>query len=370
MKMTSANRKIIATILILILVALIVRAIVASRNSSNSNTTVKVGVLLSLTGDVAVTGEKLDQGIQLASTDLKSQGIEFNIQDTHSKPADAISAAQQLMTTNKADIFIGPYIPEEAIALSPIAAKENKTLFALAYCTTSFESLSNVFCAYPTASLQLDTIMPVFHDKNVKKVALVDTNTDFGIDSDKTMKAKGVTNGYEVVFSEFTKAGERNFRTIVSKVVATSPDAVFMASDNPTDAITFMKQLYEAGYKGVRVTFIDVDNKNLEGFGDSVEGTYAPGIAPSHFSKQFSDLYNAKYNKDPDYTSAMAWDVAHYIAQTLKENGGNVSTIGTDIIKTKYMNPAISNFKYLPDRTIQYDLEVNIVKNGKYVPIK
>jgi branched-chain amino acid transport system substrate-binding protein len=358
------------TIWIVVVVVIIIVIIgISSSGTSNQKASTQVGVLLSLSGDVAVTGEKLDRGIELASADLKSQGIEFNVQDTHSKPADAISAAQQLMTTGKADVFIGPYIPEEAIALSPIALKKKISIFALAYCTPSFAPLSNVFCAYPTASLQLDTIMPVFKEKNVKTVALVDTNTDFGIDSDKTMKAKAAPNGYEVVSGELVKAGERNFRTVISKIMPLSPDAVFMAADNPTDAITFMKQLYEAGYKGVRVTFIDVDNKNLQGFGQSVEGIYAPGIAPSKFSKTFTDAYRAKYNADPDYPSAMAWDVAHYIAQTLKENGGNTSSLNTDILKTEYKNPAISNFKYLPDRTIQYDLEVNIVKGETYVPL-
>lgn len=330
----------------------------------------KVGVLLTLSGDDAVSGEKLGRGIELAKKDLAAQGIDFVVQDTQSKPANAISAAQKMMDTDGIDLFIGPYSPDEAIALSPIAAARNKDIFALSYCSSSFVSLTNVWCAYPTAPAQLAGLMPIFAARKVKTVALVDSNTDFGQDSDKTMKAMAARNGYSVVFSDFSKNGERNFRTYVTKVMALKPDAVFMASDNPTDTLTFMKQLYEAGYKGTRVTFIDVDNKNLEGFGQSVEGTIAPGIAPTHFSPQFTDIYRKAYGEDPDYYSAMSWDVAHDIVSALDHNGWDLSTLGATVASTTYAAPAISGFRYLPDRTVLYDLEVNVVKDGKYVPMQ
>ena len=366
------NKKLIGGLAVLIVAIIVVVAANGQKGPTSPSTTehnLKVGVLLSLSCDTAVSGEKLARGIELAKQDLKSRGITFIVQDTKSKPADAISAAQQLIDVEKADVFIGPYIPDEAIALSPIAAARNKNLFALSYCSSSFIPLKNVWCAYPTAPAQLAGLMPIFRNRNVKTVALVDSNTDFGQDSDKTMKAMATDNGYKVVYSDFSKSGERNFRTYVTKVMAQKPGAVFMASDNPTDAITFMKQLYEAGYKGTRVTFIDVDNKNLEGFGQALEGVLAPGVAPTHFSQRFTDLYRKAYGTDPDYYSAMSWDVAHHIVSALDQNGWSVDTLGASVASTTYASPAIGNFHYQPDRTILYDLEVNVVKDGKYVPM-
>lgn len=362
-------------IAIVVIVIVVIFGIAASQKRSDSapqaaQTHLKIGVLLTLSGDDAVSGEKLQRGIELAKKDLAAQGVEFVIQDTGSKPASAVSAAQKMMDADHVNLFIGPYSPDEAIALSPVAAARSMNIFALSYCSSSFEPLSNVWCAYPTAPAQLDGLMPIFKARKVQTVALLDSNTDFGRDSDKTMKNKAAGNGYRVVFSDFAKSGERNFRTYVTKVAALKPDAVFMASDNPTDTLTFMKQLYEAGYRGTRVTFIDVDNKNLEGFGQTVEGTIAPGIAPTRFSTRFTDLYKQAYDSDPDYYSAMSWDVAHYVVAALNQNGWSLQKLGSTVASTTYPDPAIGGFKYQPDRTILYNLEVNIVKDGKYVPMQ
>ena len=66
-----------------------------------------------------------------------------------------------------------------------------------------------------------------------------------------------------------------------------------------------MKQLNDLRYEGMRITFIDVDNKYLKQFGKAVDGTYAPGIAPSNFSKSFTDAYQKKYNKIKIAANAM-----------------------------------------------------------------
>ncbi|HEX7724628.1 MAG TPA: penicillin-binding protein activator [Candidatus Paceibacterota bacterium] len=363
------NKKVGLSILLIVIVVVL---IVLSRHSGTAvipvEHPIKVGVLLPLSGDTAVSGEKLSRGIALAQKDLAESGVTFVIQDTKNRPADTISAAKQLMDTQHVDVFVGPYGPDEAIALAPVAAAQNKNVFALSYCSSSFVSLKNVWCAYPTAPVQLQGLVPIFKSRNIETIAILDSNTDFGIDSDKTMKAMAAANNYQIVYSDFSKAGERNFRTYVTKIMAQKPDVVFMASDNPTDTLTFMKQLHEAGYKGTRVTFIDVDSKNLEGFGESVEGTIAPGIAPTHFSKEFTKLYHAAYNAEPDYYSAMAWDVVHDVVNALDHRDRNFAVLGDAVTNTAYSDPAIGNFRYLPDRTVLYDMEVNVVKDGKYVP--
>lgn len=117
-----------------------------NKSTSNNNVGLKVGVILPLTGDLSITGEKMYQGVQLAQAELEKDGVKFVVEDSHSKPTDAVSAASKLLNVDKVDVIIGTYSPDETIAVAPVALKANKDVFSFSFCSDSFLSLKNVFC--------------------------------------------------------------------------------------------------------------------------------------------------------------------------------------------------------------------------------
>jgi ABC-type branched-subunit amino acid transport system substrate-binding protein len=142
-------------------------------------------------------------------------------------------------------------------------------------------------------------------------------------------------------------------------------DGVFAATDFPADALTLVKQLRELGFKGTPITFIDVDNKNIEKFGATAEGTFAPGIAPSAFSSSFTKRYKEKFNADPDYVSALGYDITKNVVNALEANPGKSADVA--VRSYTYTNPAIGDFHFLEDRTVTYYLDLQMVRDGAYV---
>lgn len=333
-----------------------------------NNKPFKIGVILPLTGSVAVSGEKLLQGIELAKKELDSSKFEFIIEDDHTKTTDAISAAKKLLDIDKVDVLVGLYVPDSVVAVSPIAKEKGVTIFSASYCSDQFKNLDNVFCGYPGAIDQLRTVLPEVKKQNIKTVALVNTNDDFGINSRDGMVSLAKEGGYSVSVNELVPFESRDLKTQADKVIASKSDAIFMASGDTAQAFTLMKILKERGYKGMRITFVDINKKALADFKGFVEDTFAPGIAPNKFSKDFTDKYKTLFGKDvEDYVPALSYDITKSVSEIMSSKGFDKSKFIQQAIDLKYKNPAISGFGYKSDRSMSFDMELWTVKNGDYI---
>lgn len=351
-------------IVVLIVLAIIFVLIVSSSGKTAAGP-LKIGVIIPRTGDAAITGEKIYKGVRIAESEIGSKA-QFIYEDSHSKPTDAVTAAHKLLDVDHVDVIIGTYVPEEAMAVAPAAKAAGKFVFTFSYCSDAFAQYDNLFCGYPTAEDQIKTAFKAITDAGVKKMAIVDSNSDFGINSQKVVEKYAPELGYSIVHNDLVK-DLKDFRTTAAKIKSAGADAVFTATDAPSGALLLAKQLKEAGFNGMRITFIDVDTKNLKDFGSSVEGTLAPGIAPSNFSQHFMDAFKKANTIDPDYTSALGFDVAHYVVGAMEKGVSGGANVGEQVKSYAYENPAIKNFKYKDDRTVIYDMELWTVKNGEYV---
>ena len=359
------NQKVVLPLIVIIAVIVWYVAVNTSQPGTSSGP-IKIGVILPLTGDLAVTGEKIFNGFQIAQAELANKNIQFIVEDSHSKPGDAVSAVSKLLNVDGVSLIIGTYSPDETLAVAPLAKDKGENVFSFSFCSDSFKEYDNVFCAYPNASHQLDTVIPVVKSKGVKTMALVNQNSDFGLNSRDAMKSKTSIGGYTIVLDELVSGGQSDYRTTAAKVIASKADGVFTAADNPIDALKITSELYQLGFKGTRITFVDVDNKNLQQFGTSVEGTLAPGIAPSQFSSAFGLAYKAKFGSDPDYTAALGYDITRYVIGTLKKENWSADSLTANVLDYKYPDPAIAGFRFLQDRTVVYQLELQVAKSGKY----
>ncbi len=329
---------------------------------------IKIGVILPLTGESAVSGEKLLQGIKLAQKELDPKKFTFVVEDDHTKATDAVTAAKKLMEVDKVDVIVGLYMSDSVVAVAPLAKEKGITIFSPSFCSDSFKDLDNVFCGYPGAVDQLRTVIPEMYSKKVKTVALVNTNDDFGISSRDAMVALS-SNNYTVALNELVPFKSRDLKTQADKVVASKADAVFMASADTSQAFTLMKLLSERNYKGMRITFVDIDKKALKDFGSSVEGTYAPGIAPVKFSDDFTKKYTAEYSKAPeDYVPALGYDIARKVAGIMEQSTDKSNVVSAAFAHV-YQNPAIKGFGYELNRSVRFELELWQAKGGEYVGV-
>lgn len=364
-------KKIIGLIILIVVVLIIVLIVTSGTTDKQQATPFKIGVLLPLTGESSVSGEKLLQGIRLAEKEIDPQQITLVVEDTHTEVKDAVTAAKKLMEVDKVNVLIGVYVPDEVVAIAPLAKEKGITIFSASFCSDSFKEFDNVFCGYPGALDQLHTVISEIKKRQVKQVALVNTNDDFGMSSRDAMVTLAGEGGYSIALNELVPFGNKDLKTSADKVLASKADSVFMASGDTSQAFTLMKLLSERGYKGTRITFVDIDKKALKDFGSTVEGTLAPGIAPNKFSADFTEKYTKEYNKVPeDYVVALGYDVAKVVTGVMSQETFDSKNFVSQAINFDYKTPAIKGFRYKEDHSVNFGLELWQAKGGEYVAVE
>jgi len=95
--------------------------------------TVKIGIILPLTGDAGNYGKSLKEGIITADL-LLSDSLGFNVQiiyeDSKAEPQQAVSAMNKLISADKVSSVIGDMFTSTTLAIAPIAEKNNILLLS------------------------------------------------------------------------------------------------------------------------------------------------------------------------------------------------------------------------------------------------
>ncbi|MEK7390909.1 MAG: ABC transporter substrate-binding protein, partial [Patescibacteria group bacterium] len=97
--------------IIIIVIIVVLGGILFTKNSSNlqtDKTAIKVGVIIPLTGDLAIIGEELKKGIDLAISELQFKGLNITAiyEDDRFDPKVTATAANKLLNIDKVNFAV------------------------------------------------------------------------------------------------------------------------------------------------------------------------------------------------------------------------------------------------------------------------
>lgn len=94
---------------------------------------IKVGILLPLTGDFAFFGEQARHGIELAAKELNKENelVKVVYQDTKCLPREALSGFKKLITIDRVDQVLGPVCTGSIVAVAQAAKQAERYFLAL-----------------------------------------------------------------------------------------------------------------------------------------------------------------------------------------------------------------------------------------------
>jgi branched-chain amino acid transport system substrate-binding protein len=298
-----------------------------------SASTVKIGVINSITGPEAPIGENLTNGIKMAQEDLKKKGINVDLvwEDDTGKPQIAMSAMEKLATRDNVSGVVGPYTSacSNAVAklaekyrvpiIIPAAAKEEITRQGYKW-VYRMNAPADVY-----ASVLIDAALSAGRPKSI---AFIYENTDFGTSTTNSAKAYVLKKGIKIVAEESYSKGSPDYRSTLTKIKAKKPDLVFMVS-YVADAILLMRQAHEIGLKpqaflGGGAGFTTVPFAKEKAISTYVltctqwtDDVSWPG------ARDFGKRYKAKFGKEPSYHAACAYESMIIMAETAAKNAGD-----------------------------------------------
>jgi branched-chain amino acid transport system substrate-binding protein len=201
---------------------------------------IRIGSTLALTGPLSATGLVHQLVGQIYVEDLNKRGgllgrpVQWTVLDDQSKPELARTLYEQLVTSDKVDLLMGPYATGAILSAMGVAQRYNKLLI---HHTFGIPSLAKYDMQFPAWSLGPDpatTVPNTLFDalaslaKPPKTIAIVTSKFPsvhfMALGAREVAKKRGLA---EVLFLEW-EFGNRDYGPIAARVKDAKPDMVFV----------------------------------------------------------------------------------------------------------------------------------------------
>ena len=305
----------------------------ATIGTAAAEDTVKIGLIVPLTGGQASTGKQIDNAIKLYQQQngatVAGKKVEVIVKDDGAVPDNTKRLAQELIVNDKVNIIAGFGVTPAALAAAPLATQAKVPEVVMAAGTSIITERSPYIVRTSFTLAQSSTIIGDWAAKNgIKKVAVLVSDYAPGADALNFFKKNFTAGGGTIVEEAKVPLANPDFAPFLQRVKDANPDAIFVFVPAGQGG-NFMKQYVERGLTGIKVIGPgDVtDDDLLPGMGDAVIGTVTAHIYsadhPSDKNKKFVADYTKAFGSRPGFMAAGGWDGIDLIYQALKKTNGN-----------------------------------------------
>ncbi len=319
---------------VLVLAAAAAAAVLGVPMAQAQSDTVKIGVILPMTGQQASTGRQIDAAIKLwvAQNGKKVAGknVEVIVKDDQSLPDQTRRLAQELVVNDKVVALAGMGITPSAMAVAPIATQSKTPLVVMAAATSSITEASPYVVRSSFTLPQAAVGIAEWANKNgIKKTVTLVADYGPGFDAEKYFAERVVLNGGQVLEKLRTPLRAPDFAPVLQKVRDAKPDALFVFLPSGQGA-AFMKQFAERGLDKAGVRLIatgDVtDDDQLADIGDVALGVinshHYSAAHPSAMNKKFVADFMAANKFRPNFMAVGGYDGMRIIYKALEVSKG------------------------------------------------
>jgi len=307
--------------------------LIAALGPVSAEDTVKIGLIVPLTGGQASTGKQIDNAIKLYmqqnGSTVAGKKIEVLVKDDGAVPDNTKRLAQELIVNDKVNIIAGFGVTPAALAVAPLATEAKVPEVVMAAGTSIITERSPYIVRTSFTLAQSCTSIGDWAAQNgIKKVAVLVSEYAPGADALNFFKQHFTAGGGEIVEEAKVPLANPDFAPFLQRAKDAKPDAIFVFVPAGQGGI-FMKQYTERGLAGIKVIGPGdvMDDDLLNGMGDSALGAVTAHIYsaahPSDKNKKFVADYEKAFNNRPGFMAAGGWDGTDLIYQELKKTNGN-----------------------------------------------
>ncbi|MFD5568636.1 urea ABC transporter substrate-binding protein [Streptomyces cadmiisoli] len=291
-----------------------------------SGDTVKVGLLNSLSGTMAISEVTVRDSLRLAIDEINASGgvlgkkIQPISEDGASDWPTFAEKAQKLIQNDRVAATFGCWTSASRKAVKPVFEKNRSLLFY----PVQYEGLEQspyIFYTGATTNQQIVPALDYLKGKGLRKLYLVGSDYVFPRTANKIIQAYAEANGMTILGEDYAPLGSTEFSTIANKVKASKADAVFNTLNGDSN-VAFFKEYKSAGLtaKSMPVVSVSIAEEEVKSIGTQ----YLAGqlTAWNYYqttegaaNDRFVKAYKARYGQDKPtsdpmeaaYTSVHLW---------------------------------------------------------------
>src|SRR3954468_6377416 len=301
---------------------------------------VKIGLILPMTGGQASTGKQIDNAVKLYMQQhgdtVAGKKIELILKDDAAVPDNTKRLAQELIVNDKVSFIAGFGVTPAALAAASLATQAKIPEVVMAAGTSIITERSPYIVRTSFTLAQSSTIIGDWAVKNgIKKVATLTSDFAPGNDALNFFKQNFTAGGGEIVEEVKVPLANPDFAPFLQRMKDSKPDAVFVFVPAGQGG-SFMKQYAERGLDKSGIKVIGpgdvMDDDLLNGMGDAALGTVTAHLYsaahPSAMNKEFVAAYKKAYNSRPGFMAVSGYDGIHLIYEALKKTAGKTDGDG------------------------------------------
>jgi branched-chain amino acid transport system substrate-binding protein len=325
------------------IVASLVAILLWSAASAAAQGTVKIGLIVPLTGPFSAIGQEIQFGarvfVQHNGAMVAGKTIELIIRDDGGLPDNTKRIAQELVVNDKVSVLTGLGMTPPALTLAPLATEARIPLVVMGAGSSIITTKSPFITRTSFTATQVTYVSGDYFAKNIAKSA-VTLVSDFtaGIDYETGFKKAYEAAGGTVIASLRVPLSNPDFAPYLQRVADAKPESVFIFVPAGQGA-ALMRQFAERGLDKSGIKFLatgDVlDDQLLDQIGDVALGN----ISDLHYSDAHPSALNKKFTADFEKLAGMranfmgvgGYDGMALIYKALEKTGGD--TDGTKLIE-------------------------------------
>jgi len=303
---------------------------------ANAQDSVKVGLIMSYSGQFADTAAQIDNGIKLYvkqhGDTVAGKKIELIRKDTGGIAPDiAKRLAQELVVRDNADIFAGFALTPNALAAADVSAEAKKFMVVMNAATAIITTKSPYIARTSSTTPQLNYTLGVWAAKNgIKKIYTMVSDYGPGIDAETWFQTGFKEGGGEIVGSVRFPVNNPDFSAFIQRAKDENPDGIFIWIPGGAQPAAVGKALAERGVDTSKIKILGQDalgaESALKSMGDAALGIIT--VADYDYSHNspmnhdFVKAYNEEFHRNPDFFSVGGYDGMNLIYEALKKTGG------------------------------------------------
>ena len=289
---------------------------------------ISIGLVLPLTGHLASTAERMQQGLDLALNEINNAQssttrFKFIIADDTSTPEGAVAAFNKLIHEEAVSVILGPASSSATQAAFPIAQENQVVAISPTSAARGLSAIGDfVFRILLTTDVViLKGIEATYTKLGYQRVATIYDETDlFSTDRDEALREVLTAIGVEVLTTKSFQSDNTDFSAQLTRIKALNPDAIFVSA-LPPEKPGILIQGHELGIS-TPIIISSLTSVEVEAAGAAAEGAItfigwlSTDVTPGN--QAFVQNYSTTFGMEPDSFAASSYTSVYILAEAIK----------------------------------------------------
>ena len=317
--------------------------------------TVKIGVISTYSGPVAVFGEQMERGFRLymkEHADKLPRGVKVELvirDDGGPQPDKAKQLAQELIVRDRVQLLTGMMWTPNALAIAPLATEAKIPTVIMNAAASVVTTRSPYYARVSYTEWQHAYPLGQWAAKKYKRAAQLVADFAPGHDAEEAFARSFTAGGGQIVDKVRAPLQTNDFSPFLQRIKDEKPEVLFAFVNSGPRATQLMKAYSDLGLDKAGIKLIGSGNittdEELNNMGDAALGVmtvyhYSPA-AERPANRAFVDAYHKEYGADavPTIFSLGGWDGMDAIYTAIREQRGRIDPEKTMDILRHYKNP-------------------------------